>query len=201
MNALRKAGITQAELARRTGMGQPFLSGIKAGDKGVSLENILKMIEATGLSGDDFFVREDGPPGLSEPGAVPWDVPADRQRALTRALGLRPESPLWREVRENLPHLLLRVGDAVLVDLNGTADPGDMVLATELDPETGEAATFVRRWLPPYLVTGGPDDVPARTDDDAGSGAILGKVLAVVRQTGTAQPTPRRLAAPASEDH
>lgn len=184
--ALKKAGVSQAWLADRIGVSRGFLSEIVSGKKRPSLETLDRMAEELGVSPGDLY--EHDVPGLAEP-AAQWrgGVKPYGRRGLAAALSViapdarRPEPWLLSGDR---PGFALRSGDLLVVDMNGAAEPGDIVITTDADPETGEAVTDVSRWLDPWLESDMPSERPRRMTAD-GRTAILGVVRGSLRGART----------------
>jgi transcriptional regulator with XRE-family HTH domain len=58
--ALRKRGFTAAELSRRSGVSQTYISNLKVGvAKDVTWEKALKIIEALGMTPSEFAALEE----------------------------------------------------------------------------------------------------------------------------------------------
>lgn len=99
LRALRAAaGLSQAEVAARSGISRRMLVGLEAGDTNVSLAKLSRVAEALGVS-FARLVREPGPPGgAREAKAVLWRgaSPESRATLIGAAPGGRdPEFWLW----------------------------------------------------------------------------------------------------------
>lgn len=93
--------------------------------------------------------------------ATPYRMPAgvsDEHEAnpiLGALYGSVATTPATYRVPADLPAFAIMAGDVVVVDLARLPIPGDLALVTLADENAGTAMTFVRRYLPPFLVSGG----------------------------------------------
>ena len=58
--ARQRAGLTQAELARRAGLHQPAVARLEAGRNAVSLDDVVRMVRLCGLDLEFHIVERDG---------------------------------------------------------------------------------------------------------------------------------------------
>lgn len=165
----------------------------KGGNPGVA--TLAAIAQATGTPLADLLDDTQAPPeqvhGMAETEATPWTPPPPDSTKATQAIApqhlaqtLAPSArhcATYRITRA-FPGLGLLPNDLVIVDLSsGQQSAGDIVIATIADPLTGEATTVVRRFLPPYLISGDPvaDTNPEIVDNNRVS--ILGRVAASAR--------------------
>lgn len=113
------------------------------------------------------------PPGLAESPVSEYRLPPGLSAAETVAPGLRHR--MTYRVDRAAPELALLAGDVVVVEAQGAAAAGDIVLARHADTH-GHAETVLGRWLPPWIVGSG---APLDTSD--GHTAILSVVRGVLR--------------------
>lgn len=91
-------------------------------------------------------------------------IPVGAQHLTLRAVfGDRAPEPATYRITHALPGLGLWPGDVAVVTLSRNAQPGELAIVGLPDGSTG-----VRRFLPPYLLTGQPDldAIPLRSDQD-----------------------------------
>ena len=104
--ACQKYGITQTQLSKVTGIRQPSISDYSQGISAPSFENLVKIVEAFGLTLAQFFSLEsvsDSP--LAMPGKPAKDVisQGDRELELLRKLEVaNDEARKWRLKAEEL---------------------------------------------------------------------------------------------------
>lgn len=72
-------GLSQNELARRAGIAQSSLSYLESGSKSPSVETLLRICNALGITLADFFGQESS------------DIPADLRQLLREAEDLTPD--------------------------------------------------------------------------------------------------------------
>lgn len=142
------------------------------------------LIEGTG---------DNRPPGFSEGDLSGWTPPAPSgqrpdldQTRLARLLAPRAASPATLRLRHAMPGAGLEAGDIVVIDLKTTARQGDIVAVQVIDMESGEAATMLRRYLPPYLAPLGAGGETYLADGARSS--IMGPVVASFRAPQIAPP-------------
>lgn len=58
--ARQRAGLTQAELARRAGLAQPAIARWEAGRSAVSLDDVVRLVRLCGLDLEFHVVERDG---------------------------------------------------------------------------------------------------------------------------------------------
>ena len=122
------------------------------------------------------------PSGFSEPEATPFvmnpnragNLPTDHLAALARS----PQ--IWRADQSLISLGLIR-GDIFVTDAQAKACAGDIVVATEVNPDSGTSRTIIRQYLPPYLVPADPADRYPMIIDDENYIRIMGVIIGVVR--------------------
>lgn len=70
----KRAGMTQDDLAARTGMSKGFLSDIENGNRNVSSEFLLKLANALGASIDYLLRGEDRADAVTTPVVIPHEL-------------------------------------------------------------------------------------------------------------------------------
>jgi len=184
-SALDRSGITQAELARRTGVTRGFVSLVVAGKKTPSVDLLGKMAAAMGLSIADIAQPETAPAraaGFAESAVEPIATDAaSLQWQAIKALNPSLRQPALYRLKHSQPGLFLMPGDVLVLDLARKPTVGDTVVITALDKNTGSVQTAVRRFLERWLLTGDPADPPEPIDPNDESVAVLGVIASVLR--------------------
>ena len=78
----------------------------------------------------------------------------DPHSALRSVFGPAATSPALFKVNLDLPGFALMRGDVMLADLARLPEPGELAIVQINDDYTASAVTQVRRYLPPFLVSG-----------------------------------------------
>jgi transcriptional regulator with XRE-family HTH domain len=105
--------------------------------------------------------------------AVPFVMPSHAitqnapQPLLSALFGQRASSPATYQISTGLPAFALAPGDVVVVDLARLPQPGDLAIVSMDDDETASSQTLLRRYVPPYLLSGeaSQETQLMRTDD------------------------------------
>lgn len=146
----------------------------------LSTLSVAKIARATGLKPPDFF--SGGAQTLAEPEASPYrpDEDSDYDRMIKAYLDGRPGLDPWVLTTGALKLAGYLPGDIMIVDLNATPQPHDVVCAQVYDFRAMRAETIWRRYEPPYLVavTDNPALLKPERDDNA---KIKGVVVASFR--------------------
>lgn len=158
-----------------------------------SVKNLQAIARALGVS-DVWLMhgdrRNSAGTGFSESMAKPWAPPPpsgerpDRafdHKAFLRALAPRARHASTFRLSVSLFDFGLIAGDVLIVDLNGKAVDGDIVLANVADLTTGNANTIVRRLFSPYLVSARLDEPDPVILADGTRTQIMGVVCASFR--------------------
>jgi transcriptional regulator with XRE-family HTH domain len=128
-----------------------------------NLEAIAAQLRVTvsDLTGDS------GPPaamppraGFSEAAAEPFRMPPaanDDEPDLLRALFPGAGTPAAYRLTSALPQFSQLAGDILVVDMARLPAPGEICLVSTFDDDQATATTTVRRYLPPFLVSGSAD--------------------------------------------
>lgn len=169
--------MTQVALAERAGISPGFLSELMSGRKEPSMATLRALATALDLGVSDL--QADGWSQARSPSA---GFAEDHAAAFTGELpDLSPRPTPARPIytaRHMLPALGIMQGDLLVIDLKASAQPGDTVLATEID-DAGAARTIVARNAPPWIIPG--DGSALKRVDQSGRLAIPGVVAAVIR--------------------
>ena len=184
--------ITQTDLARRARIVPSTLSKFMTGHREghVLSARVVTAIEtATGIKA---YVDPtlSGPaarmpaPGFAEPDAAVWRPEGDAFGAAVAALRAGYAAcDAWTLRTDALTGAGYWPGDILLVDLNGVARPGDVVVAQTIDFAGHTMRTVFRLFEPPYLVEASSD--PRRSKpilvDNAGT-QVRGVVVAALRR-------------------
>lgn len=189
-----RAGLSARELSLKAGLSQSTVNDIeRKPDTSPRLSSVEALAQTLGVS--LAYLAEgrtdnEGPPGMRESDAAPWRLPppsgqrpdlADPQRRLPQLLAPRGRTLETYSLSHDMPGFGLYSGDVLVIDLKTPPEAGDLVLATVVDLSTGSGSTVLRRFLPPYLISGDPtlDRVPLVVDNARTS--ILGRIAASFR--------------------
>lgn len=192
-SALRKSGKTSADLAEAIGRDRAVISRIMNGHQALSLEYAKLIAAALGVPLDELLRRSgalEEPDaqvfrlGFSESDAIPFVHRGAEDRAapaIAQALGARTGVDIWQIRTAALSLMGYMPGDQMLVDTLAAerVRPGDVVVAQLYDNARGSAATLLRRFEPPVLVSASMDPEERRVHVVDGVNVVIrGKVLA-----------------------
>lgn len=120
-------------------------------------------------------------PGFSDGDVAPFRAEQsvqDMAFRIARSSHQIDHPTLWT-VKTAYPGLALLAKDVLVADLRATSPAtGDIVIVQIIDPDTGEAETRLRRYMPPYLTDGTAGDL---TQIDPDHTTIMGTVRATLR--------------------
>ena len=194
LDVMQRTGWSQTELAARARLDPSTLSRFLLGQRegrAMRASSIRKIEQVSGLG------FESGQPlpsaaqtlaeGLSEPDALPLDVPArSHLEAIIAALSQRGRNvDPWSLRGRALENAGYRPGDILLVALGETALAGDVVCAQVYDWPSGKAETVFRIFQPPYLLAASSDPTLMRPLVlDGETVEIKGVVINSIRDRG-----------------
>jgi hypothetical protein len=128
------------------------------------LETIAEMAHGLGvplhvLTGSDAAPDAAAAQAFHEGAATyhlqPYPVAAEDPQASLRAIfGPRALTPATYQVGEPLPAFQLEPGDILVCDMARLPNPGELALVNRFDEGLDNQATEVRRYLPPFLLSG-----------------------------------------------
>lgn len=141
--------MTMQQLADLAGLSRTALQRVETGET-LSVRHLEALATALGVAVSDLLGEP--PHGLDED-AAPY-APEGEQPLSVRMLA--PHQSFWRATSNVLDRAGIRGGDVVVVTVarERVEAPriGDMVLAQQDDPESGEAITILRQFVPPSLL-------------------------------------------------
>ncbi|HGG04772.1 MAG TPA: XRE family transcriptional regulator [Aliiroseovarius sp.] len=172
----------QAALARAMGINADKMSKIMRGERQIKADELPGMLKFFGVSLRDGDSQPAS--GFSESEATPFTPKqGDATNHLLAAFLATRRAPEIFEAKTHALGFAILAGDLLAVEMTGTAAMNDLVLCTLADPQTGAANTLLRRYAPPWALSGAlPPDAAIRTNTADGSFAILGVVRAVLRR-------------------
>ncbi len=173
----------QADLARAMGINSDKMSKILRGERQIKANELPGLLAFFDVSLDD--TEGTSLSGFRESDAIPFTTePSDNTRQLFGAMLTADHVPEVFVARTDAPAFAILSGDLLAVEMTDHAAPGDIILATIANPDTGEAHTTLRRYQPPWAIPGNiPQTHVDRTDDASGRLAIMGVVRSVLRRT------------------
>lgn len=186
---LAEHGMTATALARQAGLAPPTLARFMKGGEDVthvlSTPTIAKIAAAVGRTSPiapEVRMRQ----GVAEPELAPYRPDADRPDADARLLSaLAPghnNAHVFQLRGRALDLLGYLPGDLVIVDLNATAEPGNVVCAQIYDRQQMRAETVMRLYEPPYLLAQSSDPRYRRPEFvDNRHVVIMGVIIASAR--------------------
>lgn len=135
-----------------------------------SARSVMKFLGEGGLTENRRFSAN----GLQE-AVQPW-VPRREVdlEAILKFLCPKATHPSSFMLNSNVPEYYRRAGDVLVIDLKAQASPGDVIIASKIDSETGTAETIIGRLLPPYIAPPDSTRPPVLIDSTI---AIMGPVL------------------------
>jgi transcriptional regulator with XRE-family HTH domain len=192
----KRAGVTNADIARRLGRDHTVVSKIVAGSQKMTFEWANAFAQVLGVplaevlsqAGQiDSTAAQQLRPGFAESDAVAW-VPgpalreASEVQAIASALGAdRPGVDVWIVKSRSMAIGGYLEGDYLVVDTHQSerVKAGDVVIAQIYNNNSGTASTVLRRFQPPVLVAASvdPDDQRVHVVDGVNV-VIRGKVTA-----------------------
>lgn len=181
---LRRLNVTATELARRAELNPSTLTRFLNADRSeghtLTFRTIRKIEDAVRLA------QPKRPSTYSDEGR-PFDflaAPAAISGAVNAIMNGRNACDPWEITTKELQGICIALGDVVLVDLNETPAPGDVVCAQIYDgPVT---RTVFRLYEPPFLLTGsamGNSRRPIIVDNT--NAVVRGVVIAVIKPRGS----------------
>lgn len=133
---------------------------LKNPDRSPSVRNLTALARTLGVSPSWLIEgRGDNAQGFGERELDAWTPPAKSGERpdldfarIARLLAPAARHPSTMQIRIDAPGCGLSAGDVLVIDMNATAQAGDIVIAQVADLSSGDARTVIRRYLPPYLV-------------------------------------------------
>lgn len=168
----------KAELAEAAHLKPKQVSEILAGQRGVRQDEAARIMRFFGIRPEEPSAQVATAQAFKEAPATPFDPkpnsPAERLMATLRRDGRHPV--LHKVTRDMTEHALLR-GDILIIDMkNNTPAQGDLVICGIRNEVLDEFTTDVRRWFPPWLISG--ERGTTRNGDGA---TIYGTVIGSLR--------------------
>lgn len=123
---------------------------------GANAQSLAKVASALDVSISWLTTgSENASDGFSEQ-AEAWTPHAHAAEAVARLYAGSARNPAGTyRAKADLPGFGILSGDLLVCDLSRLPRPGDIALLTVADPETGESRTIIRRYLPPFMISGG----------------------------------------------
>lgn len=184
--------MTLEQLAAKAGISRSLLNEFELGTKRPNTKRLQQIADALGVGMVDLFDTSAGvvaagqaANGFHEPQVEPWrgsNANRAAPAAILSAFGGGLGDPALFTSRAGVAALGVLAGDILVVDLAMRATQGDTVLVTVADLDTGAAETLLRRYVPPFVLSGDPDDPRANLRlDQTGAVAVMGVVTAIIR--------------------
>jgi predicted transcriptional regulator len=156
---LDQTGITATELARRADLNPSTLTRFLQPDGRdghvLSMRTVRKIEE---VAGNIRIGRNAFRGGISEAEATPFDIGSNSLSPLKSAIlaikSGRNGVDAWQVETDILATLRIYRGDVLMVDLNATAQSGDIVCAQVYNWPASRADTVFRLYEPPFLLSG-----------------------------------------------
>lgn len=158
------------------------------------LETIAEMAHGLGvplhvLTGDEHSAPATNAAGFHEAAAAydlqPYPVAdEDPQRVIRAIFGPRAITPATYQVGEPMPAFQLEAGDVLSCDMARLPNPGELALVNRFEDGLDHQVTEVRRYLPPYLLSGACASNPDIVRIDAPGVAVRFPVIGSIRGLG-----------------
>lgn len=178
---MKLKGIKQAHLAVTLDISPGYLSLLMNNQRNPSPAMLSRIAKALEVNVPDLFVTDDAEmSGFREPQVAPITMTQHDADRLCRALGVTAKHPSFYDLSLSAPAFALTKGDRLAVDLNAKPSPGDLVIATVMDPHNASGSTSVYRWLEQWLLPSDPTETPVKMSDD-GAASIVGRVCGIAR--------------------
>lgn len=186
---LRELGLSENEASRLAGRSRDAIRNWRraANDPHRRLNPTREALESVaavlGVT-PEWLLRGDGAQGMAEPEAVPFVGRTPAAGSMAGRQDLPERALVAYRVTRAAPGLAILRGDVIFIDIRSAAREGDLVVATLSHQADDRQVTVLRRYLPPWLVSGAADgDAPERLDN-TGRAAVLGVIRAVERTVG-----------------
>lgn len=167
----------QSELARHIGLSPQKMSAVVNGDRRLTQEEAQAIAHWFG----ETITPTSEPTGFAEPMAEPYAPrPESPEEGVLAIAARQGHHAQYHRITRDAPALALRANDLVIIEMRNQAKPGDLVLCSIRDADTGEDITQVRRWFEPWLIEG---EIATRADPADGTVAVRGPVIGVLRGT------------------
>lgn len=99
-----------------------------------------------------------GTPGGMAEDAVPLLIADTRRDPVIIALAPNSTTPEVFVSKRDFPAFAIRAGDRLIADMARAPQPGEIVVASQIDQSDGTSTWMVCRWLPPHVLPGGISD-------------------------------------------
>lgn len=135
------------------------------------------------LAQGDGAIRTEAPQGLAEEAKPFTHAPtADGDQIRTLYADRARNAAITHKASVDLPGFGITAGDLIVCDLSRLPAPGEVAVAVAVDADNGTAQTVIRRYSPPFLLSG--EGLQARAIDVAKTGLdIRHPVIGVIRGT------------------
>tara|TARA_R110002020_G_scaffold474099_3_gene704525 strand:+ start:983 stop:1549 length:567 start_codon:yes stop_codon:yes gene_type:complete len=178
---MKLKAVRQARLAEMLDISPGYLSLLMHNQRNPSPLMLTRIAEALEVEVPELFATADPTANaLREPDATPIDMTRHDAERLCKSLGIKAKHPAFYDLNKAALAFGMVSGDRLAIDLNGSLENGDMVLATITDGSQEKAQTAIYRWFDPWLISPDPLAAPAKMDS-SGNVAILGKVCGLSR--------------------
>lgn len=180
---------TASDAARAIGVAPPTYAGHENGSRGFSAETARRYARAFRVAPEWLvYGTGQGPDGRAAPPPEPAELCDDAVPFTPRAIqhGESLDAYLAPKARHRLTYtapigalyLGILAGDLLVIDMNSAPQPGQTVLASVLDVDTTQ--TRILRYLPPFLVSGDPNEPPIPESE----ARVQGPIVALARGPG-----------------
>jgi hypothetical protein len=138
------------------------------------------------LTGESSSADQRSKLGLHEEATLydfqPHPIPdEDPQGAIRAIFGPRALTPATYRVTEPLPAFDLDPGDVLICDMARLPNPGELALVSRFEDGLDDQTTEVRRYLPPYLLSGNNSSNPDIIRIDAPGVVVRFPVIGSIR--------------------
>ena len=188
---LRVVGLSERALSERAGSAdliRNWRRKVKAGDTGgANHESLRRVADELGVTLNWLLHGGAATPdsqGMAEDAAEFTTPPAAQaQVAGLFAAKARHPAPTHRAITA-MPDFAIAAGDLLICDLSRGPEPGELAIVSMIDEQAGTARTLVRRYLPPWLLSGSGDITGLPDRDDADGCMIRHPIIGSIRGGG-----------------
>ena len=178
---MKLKAVRQARLAEMLDISPGYLSLLMNNQRNPSPLMLTRIAEALEVEVPELFATsEPTATGFREPDVTPIDMTRHDAERLCKSLGIKAKHPAFYDLNTSALAFGMVAGDRLAIDLVGSLENGDMVMATITDGSQEKARTAIYRWFDPWLISTEPLAAPTRMEG-SGNVAIVGKVCGLSR--------------------
>lgn len=122
---------------------------------GANVQSLVKIAHELGVSMAWLTTGTENAGGGFSEQAEPWQAPPATVDAVARLFAQAARNPAaTHRATVDLPAFGVQAGDLLVCDLSRLPGSGDLSVLTVSNPDTDDSRTIVRRFVPPFLLSG-----------------------------------------------